>query len=87
MRDPFKRLKLTKYERKIEGMIERDEFAEAKGPEVEKIKAALLEYKKNATLNMRINEAVLQRLKDKAKKIGVKYQTFIAEILRSASQS
>ncbi len=43
-------------------------------------------YQKNSTLHMRINQIVLDKLKGKAKKAGLKYQTFIAEILRCAAQ-
>lgn len=37
--------------------------------------------KKDAVLNIRINSEDLKRIKQKAKKMGVKYQTFISEIL------
>ncbi len=86
--NPFKRLKLNKYERSISEAIDRGEYdVRASKEETEKIWAAIEAYRKNAILHIRINEAVLQKLKDKAKKLGVKYQTFIAEVLRSVAQS
>ncbi len=85
--NPFKRLKLTKYERSISDAIDRGEYIEGSKEETEKIRAAIEAYRKNAILHIRINEAVLQKLKDKAKKLGVKYQTFIAEILRKVAHS
>ena len=86
--NPFKRLKLNKYERSIAEAIERGEYdVSASKEKFEEARAAIEAYRKNAILHIRINEAVLQKLKDKAKKLGVKYQTFIAEILRSVAQS
>ena len=86
--NPFKRLKLTKYERSISDAIDRGEYdVSASKEETEKIRAAIEAYQKNAILHIRINEGVLQNLKAKAKKLGVKYQTFIAEILRKVAHS
>ena len=85
--NPFKRLKLNKYERSISEAIERGEYVKGSEEETERIRAAIEAYRKNAILHIRINEGVLQKLKAKAKKLGVKYQTFIAEILRHVAQS
>ncbi len=85
--NPFKRLKLTKYERGISEAIERGEYVKSSKKELEEIKSAIEAYRKNAVLHIRINEAVLQKLKEKAHKAGVKYQTFIAEILRRVAHS
>jgi len=85
--NPFKRLKLNKYERIISEAIDRGEYIEGSKEETEKVRAAIEAYRKNAILHIRINEGVLQKLKAKAKKLGVKYQTFIAEILRNVAQS
>jgi predicted DNA binding CopG/RHH family protein len=86
MRDPFKRLKLNRYERGISDAIERGEYdVSASKEKIEEARAAIEAYRKNAVLHMRINEAVLLKLKEKAKKLGVKYQTFIAEILRKVA--
>jgi predicted DNA binding CopG/RHH family protein len=85
--NPFKRLKLTKYERGISEAIERGEYVTGSKEDVERYRTAIEAYRKNAILHIRINEAVLQKLKEKAKKLGVKYQTFIAEILRRVAHS
>jgi len=87
MRDPFKRLKLNKYERGISNALDRGEYINGSKEETERIRAAIEAYRKNAVLHIRINEAVLRKLKEKAKKAGVKYQTFIAEILRQVAHS
>jgi len=83
---PFKRLKLNKYERAISKAIDRGEYVAGSPKETERIREAIASYRKNAILHIRINENILQSLKVKAKKIGVKYQTFIAEILRHAAR-
>lgn len=81
-------MKLTRYEQNIEDAIERGEYSiSASKEDAEEIRAAIEAYRKNAILHIRINEGVLQKLKAKAKKLGVKYQTFIAEILRNVAQN
>jgi predicted DNA binding CopG/RHH family protein len=82
--NPFKRpMKLTRYEKEIEKDILEGKYdTNASKEETEQIRAAIEAYRKNAILHIRISEAVLRKLKEKAKKVGVKYQTFIAEALR-----
>ncbi len=87
--NPFKRpIKLTRYEKEIEKDINAGMYdVRASREETERIRAAIEAYRKNAILHIRINETVLRKLKEKAKKLGVKYQTFIAEVLRSVAQN
>ena len=75
----MRKAKLTKYEQSIEDHAE--EFVPVPKEEFERMKAALERRKKNAVLNIRINQGDLDGLKSKAKKMGVKYQSFISEIL------
>ena len=88
--DPNK-IKLGKYEQSIEDEIDtyvpvpRHEF-EATKKMLEDTKKMLEARKKNAVLNMRINKMDLDSLKEKAKHMGVKYQTLIAEILHNFAQ-
>ena len=53
----------------------------------QKIKEAIDQWKKDSVLNMRINGEDVMLLKQKAAKLGVKYQTFIAQILHRAARS
>ena len=76
--DP-KKMKLTKYEQSIEDKA--DEYRPVSKEEFEKIKATLEARRKNAVLNIRINQGDLDSLKSKAKRLGVKYQSYISEIL------
>ncbi len=85
MKINFKKLRLTKEEREIEKAIERDEFVDV-SPEkfkeiAEAVARSISSRKKEAVLNIRINKGDLDNLKQKAKRYGVPYQTFITEIL------
>jgi len=77
----MRRIKLTKYEQSIEDAIERGEYKPASKEYEKEIRRMLAAYKKNAVLHMRINNNDLSLIKSKAKKLGVKYQSFIAQIL------
>lgn len=81
----MRRIKLTKEEQWIEDHAE--EFVPIDREEFAKIKAALDARKKDAVLNIRVNSYDLEHLKQKARKIGVKYQTFISEILHKVAEA
>ena len=77
----MRRIKLTKYEQSIEDALERGEYKPVPKEEFDRLVRALKRCRKDAVLNIRINSNDLALLKSKAKKMGVKYQTFIAEFL------
>ena len=79
------RIKLTKYEKQIEKEI--DQYVPVSKEEHNRIAAALAARKKDAVLNIRINKGDLESLKQKARKLGVKYQTFISELLHRIAHS
>ena len=74
-------IKLTPQERRIEEALLRGEYKPVSKAEFEAIARAIERRKKDAVLNTRINQGDLYSLKRKAEKLGVKYQTFISEIL------
>ena len=80
-------IKLTRYEKSIEAAIERGEYVPVSKKEYEELARALEARRKNAVLNIRINQGDLNSLKTKAKALGVKYQTFIAEILHRVAHT
>lgn len=82
-----RRIKLTKYEQEIENALMRGEYRPVSKQKFEEIKRALEARKKNAVLNIRVNQGDLDNIKLKAKKMGVKYQTFISEILHRVAHS
>lgn len=82
--------KLSKEEQEIEDAIDEHVpiklLSKEQTDEIqESIAAALAARRKDAVLNIRVNSMDLKRLKDKAGKLGVKYQTFISEILHRAA--
>lgn len=83
----MKKMRLTKKEKEIHAALLKGEFADVPSAEFSEIARALAARKKDAVLNLRINSADLENLKRKARKLGVKYQTFIAEILHRVAQN
>jgi len=77
----MKRFKLTKSEKAIERALLRGEYVPAPPDEVRLVADAIAARRKDAVLNIRINSQDLNHLKQKAKTLGVPYQTFISEIL------
>ena len=77
----MKKIKLTKNERDIEKALLRGEYVPAPAHEVKLVADAIAARRKDAVLNIRINSQDLNHLKQKAKTLGVPYQTFISEIL------
>ena len=82
-----RRIKLTREEREIEEAAARGEYVPVSKERFEEIARAIERRKKDAVLNLRINQGDLDNLKQKAKKLGVKYQTFISEILHRVAMS
>ena len=81
----MRKIKLTKEEKAVEERLE--EYVEVGKSELQAIAQAINERKKDAVLNIRINQNDLKNLKRKASKLGVKYQTFISEVLHRLAQS
>ena len=79
----MRKIKLTKQEQWIEDHIE--EFVPIPKAEYAKILEALERRKKDTVLNIRVNSYDLEYIKQKARKMGIKYQTFISEILHKAA--
>lgn len=77
----MKNFKLTKSEKAIERALLRGEYVPAPPHVVKLVADALARHRKDAVLNIRINSHDLNHLKQKAKTLGVPYQTFISEIL------
>ena len=83
----MRKIKLTPSEKKIEASLLKGEYAPVDKREYLRIAQAVAERRKDAVLNLRMNSQDLQHIKEKAKKLGIKYQTFISEILRQIAQS
>lgn len=74
-------IELTRQEKEIEDALMAGEFVNVEGNELEEISQAIARRKKDAVLNIRVNSQDIISIKQKAKKLGIKYQTFISEVL------
>ncbi len=83
----MRKIKLTKQERATEDALLRGEYVSVSKEKFAEIAAALEARKKDAVLNIRVNSYDLEHIKQKAHKLGVKYQTFISEILHKVAQA
>jgi len=75
------KFKLTREERATEKDLMQGKYTPADPATVRAVVKAIAARRKDAVLNIRINSEDLGHLKQKAKKLGVPYQTFISEIL------
>ena len=81
----MRKVKLTREEQWIEDHIE--EFVPVSKEMYNEIVQAIAARKKDAVLNIRVNRGDLDGLKQKARKLGIKYQTFISEVLHKVAQA
>ena len=83
----MRKVKLTKQEKKIEDALVRGEYRNISRSEFEDIALAIAHRKKDAVLNVRVNRYDLEGIKHKARKLGVKYQTFLSEVIHRVAHS
>lgn len=83
----MRKIKLTKQERAAEDALLRGEYVSVSKEKFAEIAAALEARKKDAVLNIRVNSYDLENIKQKAQKLGVKYQTFISEVLHKVAEA
>lgn len=83
----WSKIKLSPEEQEIEDAAGTSPYKPVSRGEFLKIKEAIDQYHKSSVLNMRVNPDDIARIKQKAAKLGVKYQTFIAEILHRVARS
>jgi predicted DNA binding CopG/RHH family protein len=81
----MRKIKLSREERIIEENLEK--FVPVDRAEYEQIVEAIAARRRDAVLNIRINSSDLKGIKHKAHRLGVKYQTFISEILHKVAQA
>ena len=81
----MRQIRLTKAERAIEESL--DEYVPVRKAEYSAIVEAVEARRKDAVLNVRVNRKDLEGIKQKAKRLGIKYQTFVSEILHKVAQA
>ncbi|MBA4389782.1 MAG: antitoxin [Syntrophus sp. (in: bacteria)] len=82
----MKKLKLTKEEEEIENALLSGEYKPIKGKELANIEKTLKSRKKDITMTIRVNSEDIEKIKGKAKELGIKYQSYISEIIHQVAQ-
>ena len=77
----MKKIRLSPKERALEKALVSGEYRPVSRSEFQGIADAIVRRKKDAVLNMRVNRQDLAGLKQKARRLGVPYQSFISELL------
>ena len=78
-------MRLTREERTIEDVLLKGEYRNVGKQEFEAIAEAIAHRRKDAVLNIRVNSQDLRAIKQRAKRLGIKYQTFISELLHNVA--
>lgn len=81
----MRKVKLTREEQVIEDSLEH--FVPVEKQEYEQIINAIAARKKDAVLNIRVNSHDLANIKHKARQLGIRYQTFISEVIHRIAQA
>ena len=79
--------KLSREEQLIEDELIDGKYFDVSTSEFNEIADSLRSRKKDAVMNIRVNKKDLQIIKETAKKLGVKYQSFIAELIHRAARN
>ena len=82
----MKKIRLTKEEKEVENALLSGEFKPLKGKELEIIEKALKARKKDITMTIRVNREDIEKIKDKANELSIKYQSYISEIIHQVGQ-
>ena len=81
----MRKVKLSKEERWIEEHAE--EFVPVSKGKLAEIAIALAARRKDKVISIRLNHMDLEGIKKTAKKFGVKYQSYVSEILHHAAHA
>ncbi|MCX5778983.1 MAG: hypothetical protein NTU66_07205 [Elusimicrobia bacterium] len=76
---------LNAYEKSIEKDLLAGVYVPVKQKELHEISESIAYRKKDAVLNIRVNSHDLESIKSKARKMGIKYQTLISEVLHKVA--
>ena len=79
----MKKIRLSRQEKRIEDALIAGEYGKMGPQDFERVAHSIQARKKDAILHVRVNHEDLRHIKQKAKRLGVKYQTFISEVLHN----
>jgi predicted DNA binding CopG/RHH family protein len=82
----MKKFRLTKEEKRIENALMKGEYVKVTGKRLEEIEEALAARKKDYVMTIRVSSQDIKKIKEKAQRIGIRYQTFISELLHQVAQ-
>jgi predicted DNA binding CopG/RHH family protein len=83
----MRKINLTRQEKAIEESLLKGEYISVGKDEFNAIAAALAGRKKDTVLNIRVNSHDLASIKHKAQRLGIRYQTFISEVIHRIAQA
>ena len=83
----MRKIKLTRQEKAIEDAALRGEYVNVSKEKFDEIAKMLVARKKDTVLNIRVNSQDLKNIKERAQRLGIRYQTFISEILHRVAQA
>jgi len=83
----MRQVKLTKQEKQIEDALLAGRYTDASDLKFNQIAQAVAHRKKDTVLNIRVNSQDIAEIKHKANKLGIRYQTFISELLHRVAHS
>ncbi len=83
----MRQIKLSRQEREVENALVRGEYVDVPKSEFEEIARAVAHRRKDAVLNIRVNSEDLASIKQKARRLGVKYQALLSELLHRLAHS
>ena len=83
----MRRVHLTRQEKAIEDSLLKGECLNVSNGELKSIAQAIAARKKDAVLNIRVNSIDLRVVRQKAQRLGIRYQTFISELLHRVAQA
>ena len=83
----MRKINLTRQEKAIEDSLLKGEYVNVSKSEFSAIAEAVAARKKDAVLNIRVNSRDLASIKQRAHKLGIKYQTLISEVIHRIAQA
>ncbi|MFH0732048.1 MAG: antitoxin [Candidatus Omnitrophota bacterium] len=87
MKNNTGKINLTRQEKAIEESLLKGEYIDVGKDELAIIAKAVAARKKDAVLNIRVNSRDLTSIKHRARQLGIKYQTFISEVIHRIAQA
>ncbi len=83
----MRKVNLIRQEKAIEDSLLKGEYVNVAKSDFTAIAETIAARKKDAVLNVRVNSHDLVAIKQRSQKLGIKYQTFISEVIHRIAQA